>query len=142
MKLHIILIILLLTGHSAFAQFGEFAPALYHNPEGGDTIYMHTDVDELASYAQGDDAFKQAFFGVLKYPAGAREGGIQGKVVLSFIVEKDGTATDLKVARPVHHLLDSAAINAFKNVGTWKPAMINGKPVRCQVLLPVAFKLG
>lgn len=142
MKHHIILIFLFLIGHSTFAQFGEFAPALYHNPAGGDTIYMHTDVDELAGYAQGDDAFKQAFFGVLKYPASAREGGIHGKVVLSFIVEKDGTATDLKVARPVHLLLDNAAINAFKNVGTWKPAMINGKPVRCQVLLPVKFNLG
>ena len=142
MKHQIAFAILFLIGQCVFAQFDELAPALYHNPAGGDTIYMHTDVDERASYVKGSDAFRQDYFGMLKYPAYAREKGIQGKVVISFIVEKDGSISDPKVVRSVHTLLDNEAMKTFKNSGAWKPAILHGKPVRCQVLLPVVFKLG
>ena len=142
MKYYLFTAFLSLVLQTSFSQFGQLSPALYHDPNGGDTIYMHTDVEELAEYASGREAFNQEYFGYLKYPAAAREKGIQGNVILSFVVEKDGTATDLKVVRSAHPTLDGAALAAFKNLGKWKPAMIKGEPVRCQVLLPVKFTLG
>lgn len=142
MKYYLLTAFLALVLQVSFGQFGQFAPALYHDPNGGDTIYMHTDVEELAEYASGREAFNQEYFGYLKFPASAREKGIQGDVMLSFVVEKNGTATDIKVVRSAHPSLDEAALTAFKNLGKWRPAMMKGEPVRCQVLLPVKFTLG
>lgn len=98
-------------------------------------------LEEMPSYPGGDKALLEWLGKNTKYPPIAQENGIQGKVYVSFIVEKDGSVTDVKVVRSVDPNLDKAAIEAIKKMPKWKPGMQTGKPVRCRFTQPVVFKL-
>lgn len=71
----------------------------------------------------------------------ARENGIEGKVFISFVIEKDGSITDVKVKRSVGGGLDEELVRVIKSMPNWSPARQNGKPVRVQFSLPVVFDL-
>lgn len=77
----------------------------------------------------------------LQYPEIAAESGIQGRVFLQFVIEKDGSATDVKVVRGVDPSLDKEAVRVVKMMPKWKPGMQRGKPVRYRYTLPVVFRL-
>ncbi|GHV69952.1 protein TonB [Bacteroidia bacterium] len=77
----------------------------------------------------------------LKYPAVASENGTQGKVYIQFVVEKDGSITDVKVLRGVDESLDKEAVRVVQNMPKWSPGMQRNKPVRVSFTLPVNFKL-
>lgn len=77
----------------------------------------------------------------IKYPAIAQENNIQGRVMVSFVVERDGSVSDVKVIRGVDPSLDKEAIRVVKAMPKWKPGMQTGKPVRARFNLPVTFKL-
>jgi protein TonB len=77
----------------------------------------------------------------IKYPEIERQIGTQGKVYLRFVVEKDGSITDLEVIRSLSDGCDKVALSAVKNMPNWKPGMIKGKEVRVKFTLPVFFKL-
>ena len=77
----------------------------------------------------------------LKYPKEAEKDGASGSVRVHFIVEKDGTLTDVKVPDSVHKALDAEAIRLVKAMPKWTPAKIKGKPVRSKMMLPVQFRL-
>lgn len=77
----------------------------------------------------------------LKYPQQARETGTQGKVFVSFVVEKDGSLTDVKVLRDIGSGCGEEAVRVVKSMPKWQPAKQRGKPVRMQFNLPVAFTL-
>ena len=77
----------------------------------------------------------------LKYPQQARETGTQGKVFVSFVVERDGSLTDVKVLRDIGSGCGEEAVRVVKSMPKWKPAKQRGKPVRMQFNLPVAFTL-
>lgn len=77
----------------------------------------------------------------LRYPRGAEENGIQGRVACSFIVEEDGSITELKVVRRVHPLLDSEALRLLSEMPRWKPGMQEGRPVRVKFNIPITFRL-
>ena len=76
-----------------------------------------------------------------KYPAIAVENGIQGRVVLKFIVEKDGSLSDIKILKGVHELLDKEAIRVVKAMPNWTPGKQSGQTVRSYFTLPISFKL-
>jgi periplasmic protein TonB len=78
----------------------------------------------------------------IKYPNAAKESGTQGRVVLTFIVEKDGSLTDIKAVRDPGNGLADEAIRVLKLSPKWKPGSQNGRTVRVQYTIPVNFSLG
>ena len=77
----------------------------------------------------------------LRYPQEAIEAGISGKVYISFVVEKDGSLTDIKVVRPLGSGTDEEAVRVLKNSPKWKPGIQNGRPVRVAYTMPISFTL-
>ena len=77
----------------------------------------------------------------IKYPTIAQENGIQGRVVVEFVVNKDGTIVDPRVVRGVDPSLDKEAIRVKKKKKKWKPGKQGGKPVRVKYTVPVTFRL-
>ena len=67
--------------------------------------------------------------------------GIEGRVTVSFTITKEGKVTDVKVRKPVHPLLDEAAINIIKKMPQWEPAMFKNEPVNTLYTIPINFKL-
>ena len=77
----------------------------------------------------------------MKYPKQAMKEGIQGRVAVRFIVEKDGSISDVKPILSVHPLLNKEAVRVVKSMPKWTPGKQNGKPVRVRFNLPIMFKL-
>lgn len=77
----------------------------------------------------------------LKYPVRAQEMGVQGKVYIEFIIERDGRITDAKVLRSVHPDLDNEALRVVNSMPKWKPGMQRDKAVRVKFTLPISFRL-
>ncbi|MBZ4657334.1 MAG: Cell envelope biosis protein TonB [Methermicoccus sp.] len=77
----------------------------------------------------------------IKYPVIAQENGIQGRVICNFVVERDGSITDVQVVRGVDPSLDKEAVRVIQSMPKWKPGMQRGKPVRVRFTLPVVFRL-
>ncbi len=77
----------------------------------------------------------------LKYPPMARENNITGRVIMSFVVEKNGQLTDIKVLRGIGGGCDEEASRVLKNAPAWKPGIQNGRPVRVAYTMPIFFQL-
>lgn len=102
-------------------------------------------IEELHYYVEEMPEFRGNVFEFLsdnlKYPTIAQEIGLQGKVTCQFVVNKDGSITDIVVIKGVDPSLDKEAIRVIKSMPNWKPGRLNGKPVRVRFTLPVRFKL-
>jgi protein TonB len=77
----------------------------------------------------------------LRYPAAARENNTQGKVFVTFIIEKDGSLTDIRVLKSLSPETDAEAIRLIQNCPKWNPGIQNGRPVRVSYSMPVDFEL-
>lgn len=77
----------------------------------------------------------------LRYPASAQEANVQGRVLVQFIIEKDGTVTNVKIVRGIHPDLDAEAMRVVKAMPKWAPGRKNGQPVRVTYSLPINFRL-
>jgi TonB family protein len=77
----------------------------------------------------------------LKYPDGAGEICVQGRVIVSFVIEKDGSISNAKVERSLDPLFDKEAMRMVSGMPRWQPGRQNGKPVRVRYTLPVTFRL-
>jgi len=98
-------------------------------------------VEQLPQYPGGMSQFVKWLTETLVYPEQAMKRKIQGKVVISFIVEKDGTLSNLKVARGAHKLLDAEAMRVAKLMPKWEAGKNKGKPCKTLVNLPIVFQL-
>lgn len=99
-------------------------------------------VEESAEFVDGGmEGLNKYLAKNIRYPEVAQEAGIQGRVVVQFVVEKDGSATDIKVVRSVDPALDKEAERVVKSMPKWKPGKQRGKPVRSKFTLPVHFRL-
>ncbi|UOQ98899.1 energy transducer TonB [Hymenobacter sp. 5317J-9] len=87
----------------------------------------------------------QAFFDWIeknqKYPLLAKQRKIQGKVMVEFMVQPDGSLTDMRVVKKMGSGLDEEALRLIKTAPKWEPAMFQGKPIKQKMLLPVLFQL-
>ena len=99
-------------------------------------------VEETAAPAGGMPAFYEFVSKKLKYPAQARRMGIEGKVFVEFVIERDGTITDVKAIKGIGAGCDEEAVRVLQSAPKWKPGKQRGKPVRQRMVLPIAFKLG
>ena len=77
----------------------------------------------------------------IKYPMIAQENNIQGRVFVQFVIERDGSVTDVKVARSVDPSLDKEAIRVVKAMPKWTPGKQRNKPVRVSYTVPINFQL-
>ncbi|GAB3918041.1 energy transducer TonB [Mucilaginibacter boryungensis] len=102
---------------------------------------IFTAVEEQASFPGGLGKFGDYLGKNIRYPAVARENNVQGKVFLTFVVERDGSLTDIKVLRGIGSGCDEEAIRVIKASPKWKPGMQNGRAVRSQFTVPISFTL-
>ena len=98
-------------------------------------------VEEMPSFPGGDAECMRFLNKNIKYPTIAQENGIQGRVILQFVVNKDGSIVDVVVARSVDPYLDKEAVRVVNMMPKWKPGKQRGKPVRVKFTLPVTFRL-
>ena len=98
-------------------------------------------VEVMPQFPGGQIAMLKYFMENIKYPEQAMKKGIQGRVAVSFIVEKDGSISDVKPILSVHPLLNKEAVRVVKSMPKWSPGKQNGKPVRVRFNVPVMFKL-
>lgn len=98
-------------------------------------------VEQMPQFPGGETAMYSWLSSHIYYPDLAREDGIQGRVVVKFVVEKDGSITNVQVARGVHYTLDSEAVRLVKAMPRWNPGRNKGRVVRVYYYLPVTFRL-
>ena len=99
-------------------------------------------VDEMPSFPGGLEELYKWIDNNVQYPAVARENGIEGRVILKFIVEKDGSLSDSTVIHSVHPMVDREALRLVGQMPKWNPGKRAGVPVRVRYCLPIKFKLG
>ena len=98
-------------------------------------------VEQMPSYPGGMGALMQYLSSNIKYPAIAEENGIQGRVICTFVVERDGSITDVRIAKSVDPSLDKEAMRVVSKMPRWIPGKQNGSAVRVKYTLPVTFRL-
>lgn len=98
--------------------------------------------ENMPAFPGGNAALMNFISANLKYPVVAAENGVQGTVVVSFTVDKDGSITDIEVVRSIDPSLDAEAIRIIKSMPKWRPGMQQGKPIPVKYTVPVKFKLG
>lgn len=108
-------------------------------PEETEEIFVV--VEEPTEFPGGNDALNKYLSKSIRYPEIAQENGIQGRVIVQFVVEKDGSTAHIEVARGVDPALDKEAVRVVKEMPKWKPGKQRGKPVRTKYTLPVVFRL-
>jgi protein TonB len=105
-----------------------------------ETIYDgNVGVDEYPEFVGGMKAFSKYIQRTLRVPSAALEEGINGKVFVSFVVEKDGSITDVTLMKGIGFGCDEEALKVIKKSPFWKPGRNNGKPVRVRYNVPINF---
>ena len=98
-------------------------------------------VEEPASFPGGIGECMKWLGKNIKYPTISQENGVQGRVIVQFVVNRDGTIVDAKVVRGVDPYLDKEALRVIAGMPKWKPGKQQGKAVRCRFTVPVMFRL-
>lgn len=98
-------------------------------------------VEQMPSFPGGQSALMSYLANNIKYPVVAQENGVQGRVVVSFVVERDGSITDVQVVRSVDPSLDREAQRVVRSMPKWIPGKQNGQAVRVKYNVPVSFRL-
>lgn len=98
-------------------------------------------VEQMPQFPGGESELMKFIGNSIKYPPIAAENGIEGRVIIRFVVEKNGKVSDINVLRSIDPSLDKEAIRVIKSMPTWIPGMQNGRNVAVYYTLPVLFKL-
>jgi TonB family protein len=106
-----------------------------------DDTTVYSAVEKLPEFPGGMNGFNRYLQGNIHYPAAAKQNNAHGKVVLTLIIEKDGTVSHVKVAKGVSPVLDAEALKVVKASPKWSPGMEKGNVVRVIYTVPVYFDL-
>lgn len=98
-------------------------------------------VEEMPQFPGGPSALFEYLSNNVQYPVSAKENGIQGREIVTFIVEKDGSISNAKVVKSVDSSCDKEAIRLVESMPNWIPGKQNGEPVRVKYTVPVTFRL-
>ena len=98
-------------------------------------------VEEMPQFPGGQAALLEYLAKNIKYPVVAEENGVQGRVIVTFVVERDGSITDVRVVKSVDPSLDKEAARVVKSMPKWQPGKQNGSAVRVKYTVPVQFRL-
>ena len=104
-----------------------------------DTVYNV--VEQMPEFPGKEKAMMEFVTNNIHYPEEAKDNGIEGRVFVEFVVEKDGSVNEVKVLRGIGHGCDEEAVRVVKAMPKWKPGMQKGKPVRVHYQMPFFFKL-
>lgn len=118
-----------------------FMMALSMNAQSESSTKVYDEVDEIPCFPGGYKGLMTFLSQNMVYPVTAQENGVQGRVTVSFVVETDGSITDVEVARSVDPFLDREAMRIVKAMPKWTPGKKDGKPVRLKYTVPVVFRL-
>ncbi len=108
-------------------------------PEPIKTIF--TWVAEMPHYPGGEEALTGYISSNIIYPELARKAGIQGRVITSFTIERNGTISDIKIEKGIGAGCDEEAVRVISSMENWQPGKQNGNPVRVRMMIPINFKL-
>ncbi len=98
-------------------------------------------VEQMPEYPGGMQALFEYLGQNLKYPGDAKEQKVEGRVIAIFVVETDGSISNVEVVRPVFPSLDAEAVRVLSGMPKWKPGMQSGKVVRVKYTVPINFSL-
>ena len=98
-------------------------------------------VEQLPEYPGGMVEFMKWLTVMLKYPDAALKRKIEGKVMVSFIVNADGSISDIKLVQGAHKLLDDEALRVVRLMPKWKPGLEGGRPCRSMISIPIVFEI-
>jgi protein TonB len=98
-------------------------------------------VEDMPEFPGGELALRKWIASHIEYPVIAAENGIQGKVYVTFVVDKDGSVSNARITRGVDPSLDQEALRVVNSLPKWKPGMQRGKPVRVSYTVPINFQL-
>ena len=119
---------------------GQITGSATGDPDGGaDKIFTAVEVNPEP--IGGLNAFRKWVGDNYSYPQGAIDAGVKGQVVVSFVVERDGSLTDIKVVKDLSYGTGQAAVGVLKKAKPWKPGIQNGRPVRVAYTLPITLNL-
>ncbi|MGQ7868969.1 energy transducer TonB [Sunxiuqinia sp. sy24] len=118
----------------------EVAPVIQEEEEEeeGQVFFI---VEDMPEFPGGELALRKFIANAVKYPVIAQENGIQGKVYVNFVVDKDGSITNARIARGVDASLDKEALRVVNSLPKWKPGQQRGKAVRVSYTVPINFVL-
>lgn len=120
---------------------GEIVVASYANKKEQSTDPVFNIVEEMPVFPGEELALRKFIAQSIKYPVIAQQNGIQGKVYVNFVVEKDGSVGRIKVARGVDPSLDHEAIRVVSTLPKWKPGKQRGEAVAVSYTMPINFVL-
>ena len=134
--------------HNGYIDFSHYPEIKYDPNSIVDYIEICNDSFELKSYSDpmpsfqgGQTAFDDYIKNNLKYPKQAMEIGLEGCVILNFIIECDGSISDVILLKGIGYGCDEEAIRLIEKSPPWIPGKLNDKPVRVQFILPISFKI-
>ena len=122
------LALLLMAGNSVYAQNQRESE-------------IFTEVEKFPEFPGGNQAFMKYLVESIKYPVKAQENNEQGRVITNFVVEKDGSISNIKVIRGVTAALDAEAVRLLNSMPNWQSGEHQGKPARVRFTLPIVFRL-
>lgn len=118
----------------------QTAPVRRQNAMRDESIIFDV-VEKMPTFPGGQVAMMDFLVKNMKYPADAAKNKVQGRVMVNFIVSKDGSLKDFNVVRSVYPSLDQEAMRVVKAMPKWSPGTQNGEPVNVRFTLPIFFKL-
>ena len=122
-------------------QIEEYVAPVVQEEDLAEETEIFTIVEDNPGYPGGEEARLKYLSENIQYPVIARESGIQGTIYLNFVVEKDGSITDVKVIRGIGGGCDEEAIRVAKGMPKWSPGKQRGKAVRVSFMMPIKFVL-
>lgn len=123
------------------AEDATVTQAVPQTPVAASDSVVLTTVEKLPEFPGGIVEFMKWLTANLRYPELAQKNKIQGKVVVSFIVNKDGSISSPKIQKSVDPMLDNEALRVIKRMPHWKPGIMDAKPCRTMFAIPVVFKI-
>ena len=106
-----------------------------------DTNKVYEVVEQMPSFTGGKNALMQFLANNVKYPTVAAENGVQGRVLVNFIVERDGSLSNVKIERSVDPALDKEAVRVVKAMPKWQPGKQKGSTIRVKFKVPITFRM-
>jgi TonB family protein len=102
---------------------------------------IFTIVDQMPQFPTGEEGLGRFLSEYIRYPSRAREEGIQGRILCSFIVRKDGTVSNVEVVNGLHNELDNEALRVLSMMPKWTPGMNDNEAVSVKCILPIDFTI-
>lgn len=122
-------------------QLDSISKEILNPIELGPNTQIFDEVDQLPAPKDGLQSYYQFVASNLKYPEDAKNKGIEGKVMVEFIVTKEGTVSNVKVLKGIDRACDLAAAQVIAKSENWNPGIKDGKIVNTKIVLPIAFRL-